>query len=194
MSHNFKVSRRAFLSAAGIAALMPASLNAAPKGYGIVGQQAPELEVATWIDGKGQPSNFSLSDQHGKFVMLECWQAWCPGCHRHGFPALQKIFRAFQDHAHFVPVGIQTTFEGYSVNTQDKLMQMQTRYALPIMMGHDAGDESNNLHPSTMRNYRTGGTPWAILISPTGEVLYNDFSIDPDAAIKYLNEQLAKLS
>lgn len=57
------------------------------------------------------------------------------------------------------------------------------RYDLPIMMGYDAGDSQTGRHPNTMTSYRSGGTPWAILISPDGKVLYNDFGIDAGATI-----------
>ena len=44
-----------------------------------------------------------------------------------------------------------------------------------------------------MRSYRSGGTPWAVLISPDGDVLYNDFGIDPDGAVDFLRKAIDKL-
>ncbi len=192
---SFLVKRRQLLLSGVAATLLPgmsASL-AAPKGYGIVGEIAPELDVPHWIDGEGNPDNFSLAAQRGKFVMLECWQAWCPGCHSHGFPALQKIHAHFKDSDYFIAAAIQTIFEGYASNTVDKLRVMQQRYDLPIPMGHDQGDSDTHERPNTMRSYRTGGTPWAILISPDGYVIYNDFSIDADNAIAYLQTEIDQL-
>ena len=185
--------RRKLLLTGLAAALLPEAGLAAPEGYGIVGKKAPELNVPHWIDGQGRPGSFSLAAQHGKFVMLECWQSWCPGCHSHGFPALKKIHTAFKGSDFFVAAGIQTTFEGYETNTLDKLRVMQQRYDLPIIMGHDAGNHKTREHPNTMRSYKTGGTPWAILISPDGYVIYNDFSIDADNAILYLQGEIDKL-
>lgn len=186
--------RRAFLLAASAALLVPEPLKAAKPGYGIRGQIAPELEVSGWIDGQGEPITFKLNQQRGKFVFIELWQTWCPGCHSHGFPTLQKIYAEFKQSEYFVPVGIQTTFEGYTVNTADKLRTMQERYELPILMGHDAGDGESGVRPKTMTSYRSGGTPWAILISPDGIVLFNDFGIDADAAITYLRAEISKLA
>lgn len=176
------------------AVLLPSSVLAAPDGYGIEGQVAPELEISHWIDGQGKSTNFSLAEQRGKFVFMECWQAWCPGCHSHGFPGLQKIHAALKDSDYFTAVAIQTTFEGYSSNTIDKLQVMQQRYELPIVMGHDQGNNATHSRPNTMRSYRTGGTPWAILISPEGIVLYNDFSIDAENTIAYLKAEISKLA
>ncbi|MDP6360864.1 MAG: hypothetical protein QF473_37475 [Planctomycetota bacterium] len=41
-----------------------------------------------------------------------------------------------------------------------------------------------------MRNYRTGGTPWTIIIDRKGKVRYNDFHIQPAAAIRLFEELL----
>jgi thiol-disulfide isomerase/thioredoxin len=189
----FSKNRRSLLLA-GVATLaVPEIVSAATKGYGIKGQLAPELDISSWIDGQGKPASFKLADQLGKFVMLECWQAWCPGCHSHGFPTLQKVYAAFKDSKHFMAAGVQTTFEGYATNTADKMRKMQIRYELPIVMGFDAGDPDTGSHPTTMVNYRTGGTPWAVLVSPDGYVLYNDFGMDGDNAIRYISAEIEKL-
>ncbi len=159
------------------------------QGYGVVGQNAPELDVRYWIDGEGKPTQFSLREHHGKFIYVKCFQAWCPGCHKHGFPALQQMHEAFHDNDQVETVAIQTTFEGFTTNTRDKVREMQLRYDLPIVMGHNPGNPDGDRHPSTMRNFRTGGTPWMILIDPIGRVIFNDFQINVTAAIKYLTEQ-----
>ncbi len=159
--------------------------------YGILGRTAPELEVEHWIDADGQPTTFNLSTHEGKWVFLKCWQSWCPGCHSHGFPALKKIYDAFAGNPGIAIAGIQTVFEGFKVNTVDKLRDIQLQYALQIPMGHDAGDANGDRHSSTMRNYRAGGTPWMILIDPDRIVVYNGFSIDAGKAIEFLSKQSA---
>ena len=40
-----------------------------------------------------------------------------------------------------------------------------------------------------MRDYRTGWTPWMILINPERQVVYNDYGIDADKAIAFLTSQ-----
>ena len=40
-----------------------------------------------------------------------------------------------------------------------------------------------------MRDYRTGGTPWMILIDPQRRVVFNDFGIDVEKAIAFLRSQ-----
>ena len=157
---------------------------------GIVGHPAPELEAEFWLDADGRRTTFSMLAQRGKWVHLKCWQSWCPGCHRHGFPALKKLSNAFADEPRVVNVGVQTTFEGHDINTGDKVREMQQRYQLPIVMGHDPGRRNTDGYPNTMRSYRTGGTPWHVVIDPLGRVIYNGFSIDPDYAIEFIRERL----
>ena len=188
------VSRRNLLKyglvAAGSASLpWSAMLAAAPSGYGIQGRPAPELDIDFWIDASGQSSQFRLADHEGKWVFLKCFQSWCPGCHSHGFPALKQMSDALAGNPQIVFAGIQTVFEGHFTNTVDKVREIQLRYDLRMPMGHDPGVEGR--HPNTMRDYRTGGTPWMVLISPDRRVLYNDFGIDADKAIAFLSRQTA---
>ncbi len=45
--------------------------------YGILGQQAPELNLTTWIDGDGkQMDPIRLSDNRGKVIYLYFFQDW----------------------------------------------------------------------------------------------------------------------
>ncbi len=162
----------------------PTTANAAPNGYGIKGLQAPELEVDYWIDAQGEVSQFKLADHAGQWVFLKCFQSWCPGCHSHGFPALKKISDAFSNNPKVVFAGVQTVFEGRFINTVDKVREIQLQYDLQMPMGHDSGVGDNQ--PSTMRDYRTGGTPWMILINPDQAVIYNDFGINVDEVIRFL--------
>ena len=159
--------------------------------YGIVGNKAPELEVGYWIDEHGKPSHFSVAQARGKWIYLKCFQNWCPGCHAHGFPTLKQVADAFYGDDRVAVVGVQTVFEGFSTNTQAAVRELQLRYELPISMGHDPGDPQGDHRPSTMRDYRTGGTPWMIVIDPSGTVVYNSFGIDADKFIAHIKSQSA---
>lgn len=160
---------------------------AAQSNRGIVGLQAPELDVDFWIDAQGNPSDFKLAHHNGKWVILKCFQSWCPGCHKHGFPSLKKLSDSLASNDNVVFAGIQTVFEGHSINTRDKVRKMQLQYDLQLPMGHDPG--SADSYPTTMKNYRTGGTPWIIVIDPDRNVVFNDFTIDTDKTIEYLSSQ-----
>ncbi len=158
--------------------------------YGIVGESAPEITLDYWIDKDGEPASFSVLENSGKWVFLKCFQNWCPGCHSSGFPTLKKFSDEFWDHPKVAIAGIQTVFEGYSSNTQDAVRELQLHYELPITMGHDPGDPDTRTHPQTMRKYRTGGTPWLILIAPDGQVVFNDYHVNADKLIEYIQAQV----
>ncbi|NKB75656.1 MAG: redoxin domain-containing protein [Gammaproteobacteria bacterium] len=158
--------------------------------YGILGQVAPEISLDYWIDKNGEPTQYSVSEQKGKWVFLKCFQNWCPGCHSSGFPALKKFSDAFADHPDVSIAGIQTVFEGFRSNTQQAVRDLQLRYDLPISMGHDAGDPDGNHRPQTMMKYRTGGTPWIIVIAPDQTVVFNDFHINVDNLISYVAKEV----
>lgn len=156
--------------------------------------QAPELEVPYWIDFKGDPASFSLAQNRGKWIIINCFQHWCEGCHIHGLPSLQSLVAAFADNPMVELLCIQTVFEGFVENTQDKIRETQLRYNLPIIMGHEAGDPNDDALPATMRNFGTGGTPWTILIQPDGEVVFSDFQINTDNLIRFLTEETVGLN
>lgn len=89
-------------------------------------------------------------------------------------------------------MGIQTVFEGYSTNTKDKLRKNQLKYELKIPMAHAAGNPQTHEIPAIMRNYRSGGTPWTVIIDPSGRVVYNNFHIDVKPAVELIEKLLAK--
>jgi len=86
-------------------------------------------------------------------------------------------------------VAIQTTFEGHQVNTKEKLAPVAKRHELSIPFGQSAGDSGT---PEIMKKYRTGGTPWIVLIDKKGIVQFDGFHAAPKgmiAAIKTLKEK-----
>ena len=86
-------------------------------------------------------------------------------------------------------VAVQTVFEGFSSNTPEKAEATAERYGLKIPFGH-SGKEGD---PSPMmRRYRTGGTPWTILIDKKGVVRFNDFHISPEGGESAINQLLAE--
>ena len=158
--------------------------------YGIVGQKAPELKVKQWIDAEGEVAKpVHLADHKGKFIVIYNFQAWCPGCHSRGLPALKKMSDALKDNPNVSFMAIQTVFEGAHANTYERMVEIKEQYDINIPFGHDPDDEGGKRNiSSTMNNYRSGGTPWYILIDQEGFVVFNDFHLDVDKAISYLKE------
>ncbi len=103
-----------------------------------------------------------------------------------GFPTLKKLTEVFKGNDQVVFIAVQTVFEGYSFNTKDKLRKNQLEYTLNIPMAHEAGNSDTHEIPAVMRRYRSGGTPWAVIIDPSGKVVYNDFHIKVANAISLI--------
>ena len=148
--------------------------------------KAPELNVNQWIDAHGNKTTpIQLSDFAGNFKIIYCFQSWCPGCHSHGLPSLQKMVTALEGHPKITFLAIQTVFEGFDKNTYEKMVATQKQYELKIPFGHDAGDDGKSVS-NVMKNYKTRGTPWFILIDKHDNVVFEDFHINADAAIEFL--------
>ena len=143
----FNPGRRRILHGLIAAPLVPLAVPAVAAKQGIAGQTAPELHANFWINADGEPTQFSLTEQRGRWVHVKCWQSWCPGCHAHGFPALQRMVKAFEGDSRVVNVAVQTVFEGHAINSADKVRKAQLRYSLPITFGHDPGKTNRTAVP-----------------------------------------------
>ncbi len=156
-------------------------LLAQPRG--ILDRKAPNWEVQEWIQLPEGSAAIEVTDLQGKVVYLYCFQSWCPGCHSHGFPTLQKVIQQYGSDPEVAIVAIQTTFEGFAHNGPGQAKEVAQKYDLNIPIGQSGTREQRS---QLMRNYRTGGTPWTIIIDKQGFVRYNDFHIDPRHAISLI--------
>jgi hypothetical protein len=148
-------------------------------------RSAPELRVPFWIDAQGRHRPpLRLADLGPGFKLVFCYQHWCPGCHSQGFPTLIRLVRALSPYGFGFAV-VQTVFEGFEENTPDRLRETQVRYGLKLPFGHDA-PEPGSQFPTIIRDYRTGGTPWFLLIDPAGELIFSNFHLDPDVLLTAL--------
>ncbi len=167
------------------------ALIAQPMGsYGIKGEQAPSFEVAKWIDGNGKSTEIELSDYKGKVVYILNFQSWCPGCHSLGFPMLKYLKKKYERNDDVIFLSIQTVFEGQKINDFSKLRKTQKKYKLAIPFGHDDGSNTGNKYSNVLDNYKTGGTPWHIIIDRTGKVVFNDFEIEASDAVRIIKKAL----
>lgn len=156
----------------------------------IVGNQAPELRVPIWIGPDGAPrAPLRLADLGPGYKVLFCFQHWCPGCHSSGFPTLIELAGALWDKGFGFAV-IQTVFEGAEENTVERLRETQERYRLRLPFGHDPLREGGR-YPTVMEDYRTGGTPWFILIDPKGEVIFSHFHFNAGHFLRALGLEAA---
>ena len=157
--------------------------------YGIAGETAPEWGVAQWFNLPTGQSALDLEDVDAEVIYLYCFQSWCPGCHSHGFPTLLDVKDNFADDEDVAFVAIQTVFEGFEVNTLEGAKKVADRYGLDIPFGHDTGlDGRLSL---VMQRYRTGGTPWTVLIDQQRHVRFNGFQADSDDLQGMITQLLA---
>lgn len=162
-------------------------MNVEHSVWGIAGLQALPWNVARWVDGKGQPQTpVRLQDLSGRWKVLFCFQSWCPGCHSFGLPALRDLVESLQGNTQIALLAVQTVFEGFETNTYEAMLKFQAESDLPIPFGHDPGDEASGNRSNIMWHYRSGGTPWFIIIDPKDHVVFNGFHIDAAKAVDYL--------
>jgi len=161
-------------------------LSSAQQTGGILGQDAPEITVDKWMHiPKGQeiPTPESLKN---KVVYMYCYQSWCPGCHSSGFPTLKEVSAEFKDSDDVEFIVVHTVFEGFSVNTPAKWKSVADRHGLHHLRFAHSGTEKQR--SSIMRNFKTRGTPWTVIIGKDGKVKYNAFHIKPNEASKLIKE------
>jgi hypothetical protein len=154
---------------------------------GIVGLPAPTLEHVRWIDENGDKSGpLTLAELGHGFRILYFFQHWCAGCHRHGFPTFVTLAEQLRNKGVGL-AAIQTVFEGSEINTFDRLRENQRRYELRVPFGHAvAGSISLDAVPPIMDAYRSGGTPWFVVIAPDGRVVADGFLFAADGLIQAL--------
>jgi len=155
------------------------SVAAQTQTRGILGQPAPSWDIAQWANLPETSKSLDVADLSGKVVYLYCFQSWCPGCRQRGFPTLVDLVDRYEGTDDVAFVAVQTVFEGFQVNTVQAGRKMAQEFGLDIPVGHDG---SNGRRSTLMRRYRTGGTPWAIIIDKQGMVRFNGFHIAADDA------------
>lgn len=155
--------------------------------FGIIGQDAPSLRLEDWVNAKGEAvPAFRLEDHADKVRVLYFFQAWCPSCHSRGFPLLKRLMDHYADGS-VTFAAVQTVFEGHRQNGPEKRAIMAREFGVDLPIGHDEGRRTR---PVTIRDYRTGGTPWLVVIDRTGKVAFNDYHA-PFEQIRALIDGLA---
>jgi thiol-disulfide isomerase/thioredoxin len=155
---------------------------------GIAGRSAPSWNVERWHQLPQGSDSLDVGDFKGKALYIFCFQSWCPGCNSKGFPLLKRMVERYEADPRVAFVAIQTVFEGANVNTFAKAREKTASFGLTIPVGHTEG---RNGSPPFMVDYRTGGTPWTVIVDQAGIVRFNDFHTTEDAAVKLIDTLLA---
>lgn len=157
---------------------------------GIADLPAPPLRDVRWINAAGKEiEELSLDDLGSGYRILFFYQHACPGCHSHGFPTFARLVEQISG-PDVSFAAIQTAFEDFGANTFERIRENQQRYGLRIPFGHAAPAPGGSI-PRVMADYRTGGTPWFVVISPDNDVVFNAFRLDADTLISALRPLIA---
>ena len=171
---------------------------AAAEKYGILGREAPELDLKTWIDGDGDATApIRLGDYRGSVVYLYFFQVFLPGL----VPRMPQVGvpDTEEDHA-----SLHGQRSGQMHRHSDGIRRLPFQYAgqTPAEPGQVCPE---NLHGACGRQSRhppgatdherlpLWGTPWAVVIDPTGRVAYNGFHIEADEAKALIDRLIGDL-
>ncbi len=155
---------------------------------GIAGKKAPPLALTNWINLPEGQTRLDIPDFKGKYLVMLFFQHWCEASQKEAFPTLQTLIKQFEGEKNVAFLAVQTAFQGYTTNSEDKLKVDAQEFGLTIPMGHSPklpGVYSVSL------GYNTGGTPWWVIVTPDGVVEYNGHYLNPEEAEKNLRNLLA---
>jgi len=158
----------------------------------MLGKQAPKWEVGRWHQLPEGKASLDISDFRGKVLYIYCFQSWCPGCHKQGFPTLQQVAGKYQDDDSVKFVVFQTVFEDRKdspVNTFENLKKIAARYKLTMPFAQSGSHEDKS---KVMRAYKTRGTPWTMIIDKKGVIRYSSFRLTPDGAARLIEKLKAE--
>ncbi len=177
------------LAMIGFVALLARPAYAQRVPPGIAGRPAPSWGVSEWINLPEGSLTLDVTDLKGTVVFMLGFQSWCPGCHSRGFPTLKQLIKTYAGADDVSFVAVQTVFEGFSTNTARRAWETAREYELDIPVGHDG---TAGRHSIFMQRYRTGGTPWVVIIDKQGIVRFNAFHIEAQRARTIIDELRGK--
>lgn len=77
-------------------------------------------------------------------------------------------------------ISIQTTFEGFAINSKGALAKIADKYNLSIPIGHSGWEG----RPSPLLySYRAKGTPWLVIIDKSGNIRFNGYHLKPEKSM-----------
>lgn len=174
--------------------------------------QAPELKVHEWLQGK--PT--TLNDLLGEPVVLHMFQVNCPGCFLYSIPKIYELEKKY------VPkgvefVGLAVRFEEFDENSKKNFKNFLNKGELTDLVRRKCSENLIRDYASRKikLNYRVGwdkgsdgsysetfgsyvqknlvrGTPYEYLIDSKGQIVMRDFDLDIDVISGNLDNMLAK--
>ncbi len=140
---------------------------------------APELQTSRWFN---TTYPVTLSELHGRVVVLVAFQMLCPGCVAQTIPLAQRLDQTF-DHDEFAAVGLHTVFEHHEVMTPEALEVFLSEYRVSFPVGCDTPDSNGGAIPLTMRAYGMQGTPTLVMIDSQGHRRTQHFGVHDELVL-----------
>lgn len=152
---------------------------------------APQWDILEWINGDGG----NVDQLRGKVIVIDFFQLWCPGCNQFSGPLMthwQKTLATEIAAGALQMVKIHTVFEGHNYQTVRKLKSYVTEKSITLPVGVDRHADRQRI-PTTMRRYRTRGTPEMVMIDKKGTIRFQQFGyFDPAKGEEFLRALLAE--
>jgi peroxiredoxin len=118
----------------------------------IQGFQAPDFTLSTFSG-----DDYTLSELHGKPVLVNFWASWCPPC-RTEMPAMQNVYNKYQEDG-FTVLAINTTYQD---NLGDAITFAQIhQLTFPLLLDRDG---------SVASIYEVRSMPTSFFIDPQGTI------------------------
>jgi thiol-disulfide isomerase/thioredoxin len=132
----------------------------------LLGQAAPEIEVADWV--LGQPT--TLAEQRGRVVMLEFWARWCRPCLA-TFPMLRDLHGRYHEHGLTI---LALTRYGPGQTDDAAAQRVGERTAIRQTIADRGLDIAIGIAPDGRLQQRYGaiGMPTVVLVDRTGTVQF----------------------
>ena len=183
-------AKAAFLVFALFSSSAMSAENATSALMGIVEPYAaPAWNIDEWINT--DPGNVDAN--HGKVIVIDFFQLWCPACNSFSGPLMQQWQDRFSEEIasnDLLLLKIHTVFEGHDVQTTERLKEylIEKNITMPVGVDRHIGDD---YLPETKKRYQTRGTPEIVFIDRQGMIRFKRFGgFDPVAAETYLESLL----
>lgn len=154
-------------------------------------QQAPEWDVSEWINS----NSLSLKEQHGKVVVIDFFQLWCPGCNHFSLPLMDKWENEFAkqiEAGELLLVSIHTVFEGHDYQNPERLRSFVKEKGIRHPVGVDRHLKGEEI-PETMKRWQTRGTPEMAIVDKQGVIRFQKFGgFDPETGSSLIRQLLAE--
>ena len=148
-----------------VAALAGLSMGAvAAEKQLMVGDPAPKLQVAKWV--QGEPVTGFEKD---KAYIVEFWATWCGPC-RTTIPHLNEVHKKFKDKG-LVVIG-QDVWEQDEAEVPKFVKQMGEKMTYRVALDDKKGSEKGKMAETWMEAAGQSGIPSAFVVDKTGHIVW----------------------